>query len=65
VAENVLFPKDWRKRWPDFGNHVAGFKAVLKANDFLDAPDCLSSIVTQKVFEPSPESKKPRRSGLL
>ena len=48
VMENILFPVDWRQRWPEFYEAVTGYQKLGKnAND--DAPDMLTGIVERGV----------------
>jgi len=45
VNRNIIFPIDWKTRWPVFYNHVKMFKRNFKANKHDDAPDCMTLII--------------------
>lgn len=49
VLQNVLFPEDWRQRWPAFYSHLVNFKREFRANSHDDAPDCLTGIVEKEI----------------
>lgn len=54
VCENIIFPDDWKIRWPIFYKHVKDFKKVFKSNSHDDAPDCLTGIVETEINKPKP-----------
>jgi predicted phage terminase large subunit-like protein len=44
VQTRLLFPKDWKERWPVFYEHLSGYMRTGK-NKFDDAPDCATMAV--------------------
>jgi predicted phage terminase large subunit-like protein len=46
VQSYIVFPKDWRTRWPVFHEHVMNYQRVGK-NKFDDAPDTLTMIAEE------------------
>lgn len=43
VQENILFPANWRDKWPVFYDHIAGYQKEGK-NQIDDGPDVLTGI---------------------
>ncbi len=43
VQSCVVFPVDWKEKWPEFAKHVLNYKRIGK-NRFDDAPDTLTMI---------------------
>lgn len=50
VMQNVVFPADWRLRWPTLYNDLTGYKRMFRANRWHDAPDVLAGIVEREVI---------------
>lgn len=48
VNKMILFPEGWQSKWPEFYNHVRGYKKNFKANKHDDAADVLTSMVEQQ-----------------
>jgi predicted phage terminase large subunit-like protein len=46
IQEHVYYPRDWKKRWPDFYKHITEFQKEGK-NKHDDAPDALTGIAEQ------------------
>lgn len=44
VTEDVLMPEDWKKRWPEFADHILKFQAKGK-NKHDDCADALTGVV--------------------
>jgi len=40
----ILFPSDWKRRWPQFASHITGYRKEGR-NEHDDGPDVLSGIV--------------------
>jgi predicted phage terminase large subunit-like protein len=51
VKQRIVFPDDWHVRWPDFYNHLTGFKRKFSANTHDDAPDAITGIIERMNFE--------------
>lgn len=43
VMKNLLFPWDWKERWPDFYDALRKYQREGK-NDHDDAPDCITGV---------------------
>ena len=43
VMQNIYFPHDWKKRWPQFYRDVTGFQRAGQ-NEHDDAPDALTGV---------------------
>lgn len=49
VLEKVMFPADWRDRWPTFAHHVTTYRRLFRANRWHDAADVLTGIVEKQI----------------
>jgi len=49
VLQNVIMPKGWILKWPEFANDVLRYKRMFSANNFDDAPDTLTGIVEKNI----------------
>ncbi|MFC3212717.1 phage terminase large subunit [Planomicrobium okeanokoites] len=57
VQEHIYFPRDWKKRWPEFERDISGFnKEGKNKND--DAPDALTGIAEYVDFNGNSSSSK-------
>lgn len=45
VNKRIVFPQRWSIEWPEFYEHVTGFKKMFKANKQDGAPDVLTGII--------------------
>lgn len=45
VQSRIVFPERWSIDYPDFYNHVTGYKKLFKANKHDDAADVLTGII--------------------
>jgi len=45
VNRRLVFPEDWRKRWPEFYEDVRLFKKLFKANKHDDCADGLTGVI--------------------
>ncbi len=45
VKDRIIFPKNWKIRWPVFYDQVTKFQKVFKDNKHDDGPDTLTQIV--------------------
>ena len=45
VNRDIVFPKDWATRWPEFYSAITRFKKKFKANKHDDCADTLTGIV--------------------
>jgi predicted phage terminase large subunit-like protein len=61
VVNNIIFPSDWKIRWPEFYKHVTTYKRMFAANKFNDAEDCLTGIAEKEVL--SAKSKGIKRKN--
>lgn len=50
VMQKIVFPADWKIRWPEFARAITLFKKVFKSNKHDDAPDCLTGIVEKEMY---------------
>lgn len=48
VNDRIVFPADWKDRWPIFYKHVRFYKKIFKSNKYDDAPDCLTGIIEKE-----------------
>lgn len=44
VMEQVIMPKEWEKKWPEFSKHIRGYQKNGN-NKHDDAEDCLTGVV--------------------
>jgi len=49
VLQNIIMPKGWILRWPEFANDVLRYKRMFSANNFDDAPDTLTGIIEKNI----------------
>lgn len=49
VVRNILFPEDWRIRWPEFYRSVSTYRRQYKANRWHDAADVLTGIIEREI----------------
>ena len=49
VANNILMPRDWCERWPDFAHHVVTYGRLYRSNRWHDAADVLTGIVEREL----------------
>lgn len=45
VTQNIVFPYDWSKRWPQFYKDLTLFKKVFRSNKQDGGPDVLTGII--------------------
>lgn len=48
VNSVIVFPKGWKRKWPEFAKEVTGFKKLFSANSFDDGVDVLTSIIEKE-----------------
>ena len=49
VVNNIVMPRDWRTRWPDFAHHVVTYGRLFRSNRWHDAADVLTGIVEREL----------------
>jgi len=49
VNDKILFPEDWKVRWPEFAAQVTKYQRIGK-NKHDDGPDMLTGIVEKELF---------------
>jgi predicted phage terminase large subunit-like protein len=45
VKNSIIFPQDWKIRFPDFYKHLHEFRSEYKSNSHDDAPDAITGII--------------------
>ncbi len=50
VNSRIIFPFDWKTRWPEFSKHITLFKKNFKSNKTDDPEDTLTGIVEKEIF---------------
>lgn len=50
VIKFIIFPADWKIRWPQFYLSVTGYKRLFSANKTDDAADTLTGVVEMEVL---------------
>lgn len=64
MQHNIVFPVDWRTRWPEFYNDLKAYKADFKANLHDDIPDVMAGII-EKSASPDTQIISERDEDML
>ncbi len=49
VVQNILWPKDWKKRWPDLAAHLTTYRRQYRSNRWHDAADVVTGIIEKEI----------------
>lgn len=57
VNSKILFPSDWKQRFPKFYNDITKFKKVFRSNSIDDCADTLTGIIEMYGFQEEIETE--------
>ena len=53
VTRFIVFPVNWKERWPEFASHITRYKRIFNANKYHDGADVLTGIIEKEVLTES------------
>ncbi|MFR9524421.1 MAG: phage terminase large subunit [Rikenellaceae bacterium] len=49
VIQNLLWPHDWKQRWPELANHLTTYRRQYRSNRWHDAADVVTGVIEREI----------------
>ena len=49
VMQNILWPEDWQRRWPELATHLTTYRRQYRSNRWHDAADVITGIIEREI----------------